>query len=123
MCDFQIKVTEILECPICNRMPRTLPVMSCSAGHIVCDSCMDEDVVDCPQCRARIHCTNTLAGQLVSIAVHSCSFRYLGCNVGLNIDEIASHEKVCPERTTKCIFRYRQYINYVFSFEVYVCSL
>ena len=106
MCDFQVKVTEILECPVCRRMPRQVPVMCCTAGHIVCQSCVDEDVSDCPQCREQLFCTNTVVGQLISIAVHRCSYDYLGCPVGLSMDEIVEHEKVCPERTVKCIFRY-----------------
>ena len=105
MCDFQIKVTQILECPICFRMPRELPVYGCSSGHIVCQSCMDEEVTDCPQCREQIYCTNTIAGQLISIAVHSCSYDYLGCPVGLDMEEIKDHEKICPERTIRCIMR------------------
>ena len=75
------------------------------AGHIVCDHCVEADVIDCPQCREQMFCTNTVAGQLASICVHPCSYDYLGCPVGLNMDEIEAHEKICPERTVKCIFR------------------
>ena len=75
-------------------------------GHIVCDHCvLNEDVTDCPQCREFMFCTNTLAGQLVSICMHACSFSYLGCPEGRAIDEIDEHERVCPERTIRCIFR------------------
>ena len=106
MCDFHLKVTEIIECPICMRMPRELPVVGCSSGHIVCQSCIDEDVRDCPLCREQLYCTNTIVGHLISIATHPCSYNYLGCPVGLAFDEIADHEKTCPERTVRCIFRY-----------------
>ena len=107
MCDFQIQVHSILECPICLRLPRSLPVLSCTSGHIICDYCaIDEDVTDCPQCREQMYCTNTLAGQIASICIHPCSYNFLGCPVGMSMDEIESHEKVCPERTIKCIFKY-----------------
>ena len=35
-------IQEDLECPVCFSIPRELPIPSCSAGHIVCQTCRVE---------------------------------------------------------------------------------
>lgn len=104
MASFQVKVEEIIECPVCFNIPRELPVPSCRAGHIVCRPCKKEMRL-CPTCRHSLNYTNTIVGNLAQLAEHKCSFRVFNCNVVTNIHDIIIHEKNCPERLVNCPFR------------------
>ena len=101
---FENKVHDILECPVCFRIPREIPVPACSAGHIVCKQCRSQ-VSHCPTCRRAINCTNTLVGYISNISQHKCSFFMFGCNHKYSILQIKVHEELCPERTIKCPYR------------------
>ena len=105
MDEFKTKVAEILACPICFRIPRDHPVTSCSSGHIVCEGCRNR-LTFCPICRGSVHyCTNTIAGYLIDLVEHNCKYSTFGCEESSNISRIADHEKICPHRTIRCVFR------------------
>ena len=101
MDDFRIKVQDIIECPVCFKIPRDLPIPACAAGHIVCQGCRNQ-VSHCPTCRRPIIGSNTLVGYISNISSHKCSFYMFGCNHKYNYLQIKEHEELCPERTVKC---------------------
>ena len=106
MTDFQKQVSQIVKCPVCLDYPRQLPVRSCGAGHIICESCFLM-LVTCPMCRGSLmeFNTNTIAGQLLSILPYSCKYKLSGCDLKFNISTIDEHERQCPERKVQCGFR------------------
>ena len=99
------KIHRFVECPICYLLPRTLPVSSCSRGHIVCESCRG-NVHVCPLCRSSLYnnCTNAVAGLIIEVATHKCRYNMFGCSVKGNIQDIENHENHCKERTVHCPF-------------------
>lgn len=97
------KLEESLECPICYNIPRVLPISSCEAGHIVCESCR-KNVTQCPTCRRNLNsnCSNSIAGQLIDLVNFKCKYTYYGCKVKKKVNEIDNHEQCCFERTIIC---------------------
>ena len=104
MASYSEKITEILECPCCYKIPRDIPVRSCQSGHIICSSC-EKQVGSCPTCRQPLDCTNTIASKIASISEHKCQFEIFGCQVQNLFDDIVKHEKVCVERIVMCPFQ------------------
>ena len=105
MSDLASQLYRILECPVCNKLPRTLPVVCCGAGHIICEECRCHTSL-CPLCRGSlVFSTNTVAGQICTILQHSCRYKSIGCPITSSVDKIAEHELRCPERTIICAFR------------------
>lgn len=96
------KLEESLECPVCYKIPRDLPIPCCVAGHIVCQPCRSR-VTDCPTCRGRLESnTSSLAASQIMLVNHKCKFSFFGCDVKMKLDGIVVHEKSCPERTVIC---------------------
>ena len=96
------KLEESLECPVCYKIPRDLPIPCCVAGHIVCQPCRSK-VTNCPTCRGRLDSnTSSLAASQIMMIDHKCKFSYFGCEAKMKLDEINIHEKNCPERTIIC---------------------
>jgi len=96
------KIEESLQCPVCYKIPRKLPIPCCGAGHIVCQPCRSR-VTHCPTCRGKMKSnTNTVVGDLIMLVFHKCKFSSLGCDVKMKLEDIAEHEKDCPERTARC---------------------
>lgn len=105
MSTFEDQIRTLIECPICFKIPRSLPVSCCGAGHVLCEDCK-KTMTFCPICRGSVmYNTNTLAGKISSIIPHPCKFDIFGCSVVQNVMEIVDHEKICAERTVKCPFR------------------
>ena len=96
------KVEESLECPVCYKIPRDLPIPCCEAGHIVCQDCRRR-VTHCPTCRGKLQSnTSSLAGSLIMLVEHKCRFSFFGCEVKTKLEDIVDHEKICLERTVLC---------------------
>ena len=45
------KLEESLECPVCYKIPRNVPISCCEAGHIVCQPGMGKSGLFCNQNR------------------------------------------------------------------------
>ena len=91
-----------LECPVCLITPRTGPVPSCPAGHILCITCR-ESLDTCPTCRRTLgENINSLASALIDIVNHKCKFSAQGCETKLQLSSLLAHEKICPERYITC---------------------
>ena len=102
---FSHQVHSFLECPVCSMIPRSLPVLACAAGHVVCELCGPR-LVQCPLCRKSLcgRNTNTIIGSIIEIAQHKCKFNIFNCGVEKPLNEIEAHEKECRERTIVCPF-------------------
>ena len=95
-------LTSNLECPVCLITPRTGPVPSCPAGHILCITCR-ESLDTCPTCRRTLgENINSLASALIDIVNHKCKFSPQGCKTKLQLSSLMAHEKICPRRVIKC---------------------
>ena len=104
MANFQSKIEEILQCPVCFLIPRELPISSCSSGHIVCRGCR-RNTQKCPTCRGQLTCTNTVAGYMVQVVQHKCTFYVFDCPVTTSLNDIRNHEKICEKRTVVCPYK------------------
>ena len=97
------KIQSQLECPVCLKIPRDLPVPSCPSGHIVCRPCKTR-VTDCPTCRKPMpdNMTNSVVGALIEEVQHNCKFNDEGCEVKMMLKDLVIHEKLCPDRSINC---------------------
>ena len=103
MAESMSNVEESLECPVCYKIPRELPISCCEAGHIICQSCR-ERVANCPTCRGSLdsNITSSLAGKQIMFVKHKCKFSFYGCETKMKLDQIIVHEETCPERAVTC---------------------
>ena len=93
----------LVKCPVCDLIPRKLPINCCANGHIICSECRPS-VMFCPLCRSSLfsNYTNTVAGSLAELCSHACRYAVFGCKTTLKMDEIVEHETSCEERTVSC---------------------
>ena len=49
--------------------------------------------------------TNTVAGYIIAISKHRCSFDAFGCSKTMKMEDIEAHEKDCPHRAIMCPHR------------------
>ena len=98
-------LASMLECPVCLKVPRDLPIPSCPAGHIICKSCRTS-VTTCPTCRRVLtpDGINSVVGSLIENVPHKCKFEVHGCQFKDVLGELKKHEATCIERTIKCPF-------------------
>jgi len=103
MAESMSKLEESLECPVCYKIPRNVPISCCEAGHIICQSCRSR-VTTCPTCRGSLdsNMTSSLAGNQIMLVNHKCKFSFYGCNIKMKLEQIVVHEKTCLERTVTC---------------------
>ena len=55
---------DVLECPVCLKVPRAAPVFQCERGHVVCNECHPK-LVTCPVCRLPLGNTRSLISEKV----------------------------------------------------------
>ena len=75
------KLQNLIECPVCLKVPKSLRIYQCENGHIICEFCNDR-VKECPTCRARKPEIRALvAEKLIETAELSlnCAFDSYGC--------------------------------------------
>ena len=48
--DFKEYIRELLECPVCMEIIKSVPVYQCANGHVICMDCI-EKLNNCPICR------------------------------------------------------------------------
>ena len=104
--DYKLIVSDFekdLECPVCFHIPRSVPIPSCPAGHIVCNTCKPR-IRECPTCRREFttEVTSSLAASMIYNVPHKCKYSDYGCDVKMRLKDITKHEDKCPERTVKC---------------------
>jgi hypothetical protein len=97
---------DLLECPVCNEIPREGPITSCKNGHLLCKICKSK-LTNCPICREKeIDCRNLVMEQVIELTMAdvqmNCRFKHDGCKVTMLIAGLAQHETICSYRDTKC---------------------
>jgi hypothetical protein len=48
--DFEEYIRDLLECPVCIEILKSVPVYQCANGHVICMDCI-EKLNNCPICR------------------------------------------------------------------------
>ena len=48
--DFEEYIRDLLECPVCMELIKSVPVYQCANGHVICKDCI-EKLNNCPICR------------------------------------------------------------------------
>jgi len=95
-----------LVCSICQDLFHD-PVINPSCSHSFCGPCIKRaEAETCPLCRAplyraRLHPNLALAG-LIGELLAWCKFKKYGCSAELTLDELATHEALCPYSPFKC---------------------
>jgi len=94
---------DLLECPVCLRVPRSSPIYQCARGHVVCSECKP-NVSTCPQCRDVLGNIRSLVSEKVLEKLPApCKFSDAGCQIELMKSELPSHEKECQFRSVNCV--------------------
>ena len=87
-----------VECPVCLKVPRRVPIPMCPAGHLVCRRCRRHVMGKCPTCRRKLRRgeVNSVAAFLIDKIPHKC--KYDSCQERDNLANILEHEKTCTRR-------------------------
>lgn len=94
---------DVLECPVCLRIPRCAPIFQCERGHVVCNECHPK-LVTCPVCRLPLGKTRSLISEKVLSRLPTvCKFCDYGCTIEMMKSDLESHEKECLYRLVRCV--------------------
>lgn len=97
------ELKDVLECPVCLRVPRAPPIFQCARGHVVCGECRP-NVTTCPQCRDVMGNIRSLVSEkMLEKIPTSCKFNDHGCQVELMRSHLSEHEKNCGYREINCV--------------------
>jgi len=95
---------DLLECPVCIKMPRNGPIYQCEKGHCVCSDCRSK-LTRCPVCRIPLGNTRSLIYEkMLEQLPHSCKFEEHGCQTQDTNQAIKVHERDCQHRLVNCIW-------------------
>jgi len=97
------KMKEVMECPVCLKLPRKGPIFQCGRGHCVCSICRPK-LAKCPLCEgAFIETRNLIFEKLLAIPMkHACKFADYGCQFEETIMPLEHHERECRYRLVSC---------------------
>lgn len=96
------KLKEVLECPVCLKIPRKGPIYQCEGGHCVCLDCYGK-LTKCPICkRPRSGIRSLVFEQCLAMLTHDCKFIEYGCLFEGTIDLLKFHEPDCLYRLVNC---------------------
>lgn len=98
------KLKELLECPVCLKLPRKAPIYQCKGGHCLCKDCHGR-LTECPLCkRPRGEIRNLVFEQCLTMMSHECKFADYGCLFEDIIEALECHEQDCRYRPSnrKC---------------------
>jgi len=94
---------DLLECPVCLRVPRSSPIYQCARGHVVCSDCRP-NVSTCPQCRDPLGNIRSLVSEKMLEKLPAvCKFADNGCQVEMLRSQLGDHEKNCAFRLVNCV--------------------
>jgi len=94
---------DLLECPVCLRVPRSSPIFQCARGHVVCSECRP-NVTTCPQCRDPLgNIRSLISEKMLEKLPCVCKYTDHGCNVELAREVIGEHERGCQYRLVNCV--------------------
>lgn len=99
---------------LAHEFKRLNPVLQCSNGHLICDTCLARLLADsalkngetaCPFCRVKITAANTIRNKPVEDILTLLPMECETCFEKLPINEVVDHERTeCPDKSTKCSF-------------------
>jgi len=94
---------DILECPVCLRVPRSTPIYQCARGHIVCSECRP-NVTTCPQCRDPLgNIRSLISEKMLEKLPCVCKYTDQGCQEEHTRESISEHEEKCQFRLVNCV--------------------
>jgi len=94
---------DLLECPVCLRVPRSSPIYQCARGHVVCSECRP-NVSTCPQCRDPLGNIRSLVSEkMLEKLPCMCKFADHGCQVEQLRGQLPDHERTCSYRLVNCV--------------------
>jgi len=94
---------DLLECPVCLRVPRSSPIFQCARGHVVCGECRP-NVSTCPQCRDPLgNIRSLISEKMLEKLPCVCKFTDQGCQEEHVRETIGDHEKACQYRLVNCV--------------------
>lgn len=94
---------DLLECPVCLRVPRSSPIYQCARGHVVCSECRP-NVSTCPQCRDPLGNIRSLVSEkMLEKLPCVCKYSDHGCEVEQLRGQLADHERGCTYRLVNCV--------------------
>jgi len=97
------ELKDVLECPVCLKVPRQPPIYQCERGHCICSVCHAK-LTNCPVCRIPLGKTRSLIFEKVlSKMPHSCKFSDYGCKLEHTKTQLETHEKDCGYRLVNCV--------------------
>jgi len=97
------ELKDVLECPVCLKVPRQPPIYQCERGHCICSVCHAK-LTNCPVCRIPLGKTRSLIFEKVlSKMPHSCKFSDYGCKMEHTKTTLECHEKDCGYRLVNCV--------------------
>ena len=59
------ELKDVLECPVCLKVPRQPPIYQCERGHCICAACHSK-LSNCPVCRIPMGKTRSLIFEKVT---------------------------------------------------------
>jgi len=95
---------EVLECPVCLKIPRHGHVYQCKRGHCICSDCQPK-LTKCPICRVAMGKSpgrNFIVEKLLSKMKHGCKYAEQGCTFEETFASIEAHEEDCEFRLVNC---------------------
>ena len=106
---------EDLKCPVCWKMPRSIPVYQCMSGHIFCKECKPR-LKTCPVCRIPLGSNQTpralMTEKLLMKFPFKCQYAENGCQEpNCLLSELEKHEKECEFRLVSCPINLLNYPN------------
>jgi len=97
------ELKDLLECPVCLRVPRSSPIYQCARGHVVCSECRP-NVSTCPQCRDPLgNIRSLISEKMLEKLPCVCKFADHGCQVEQLREQLTEHESNCSFRLVNCV--------------------
>ena len=107
---------EDLKCPVCLKIPRSIPIYQCMSGHIICKECKPR-LKSCPVCRIPLENQSPRAlmtERFVMKIPLKCHNADHGCQQPeMLLTELEKHERNCEFRLAQCPVNLLNYSNVI----------
>ena len=93
---------DLLECPVCFKIPSKKAFIFCDNGHMVCKKCRNK-ISNCPTCRSNFaDRRNILLEKILDTVKVSCKYKIFGCSENLEFKDLDDHLAQCQFRKVYC---------------------